>query len=372
MNKDIKKINFYEALSFNETKALEKNSTSTKEGVIEKMFPQSEILYTNSATSALEICALALELEPGDEVIVPAFTFVTTASAFTRAGFNVQFCDIDEKTGNISYNHCEKLITSRTKAIVLMHYAGVGKNIEKFVKLAKLNEIILIEDAAQCINSKYNNQLLGGFGDFSVISFHETKNIHCFSGGALIINNKKYFEKCQCIFDKGTNRRDFTSGKVNKYEWVELGSSFEMNKLAKIFLMLQLNSLDAICEKRLKQFNYYFDNFDIDQNSDWEIMPPYSTNEGNGHIFYLLAPDGQKRVKFISDMKDKGVSTTFHYGNLQNSKYIRSRNKISKVLNQTTRFSNRVVRMPLYHNLTNRQQDYIIETAMTHIQRQVK
>jgi dTDP-4-amino-4,6-dideoxygalactose transaminase len=307
-----------------------------------------DALLVNSCTAALEMCALLINIKPGDEVIMPSFTFVSTANAFALRGAKIVFVDINKKTLNIDENLIEKNITNKTKAIVVVHYAGVSCEMDKILKIAKQYKIILIEDAAQAILSKYKNKSLGSFGDLSTFSFHETKNIHCGEGGALIINNKKFLKKAYIIKDKGTNRHEFDKDLIKKYSWVGVGSSYGLSEINTSFLYSQLKNAKKIIKKRIKIWNLYnkvFEKFEKQKKLLRPFIPTYSSI--NGHIFYIIVKKNL-RNKILNYLKDNKIMALFHYIPLHNSPYGKKVAKINNNLKFTDLKSKSIIRLPLH------------------------
>ena len=273
-------------------------------------------LLTNSCTSALEMCALLLDLKKDDEIIMPSFTFVSTANAFVLRGAKPVFVDINNRDLNIDSNKIEKAITKKTKAIVVIHYAGISCDIKKIKSIAKKNKIFLIEDAAHSIFSYYEKKPLGSFGDLSTFSFHDTKNIHCGEGGALIINNKFLIEKSKIIRDKGTNRDKFLNNMVKKYTWVDIGSSYGLSEINACFLYSQLVHCERIIKERVRIFKKYYKIFSNYKN--FQLPSICKKKKINGHIFYVIVKNNRKL--FMNYLKKNGIHTTFHYVPLHNSK----------------------------------------------------
>ena len=227
--------------------------------LLEKNTNCEKAIMTSSCTDALEMAALLCDLGPGDEVIIPSYAFVTTASAFALRGVKIVWCDIRRDTKNIDESEIENLITAKTRAIVIIHYGGVACEMDRISEICKKYNLYLIEDAAQAIGCSYKGKRLGGFGDLAALSFHETKNIQCGEGGALLVNNPNMVERAQIIRDKGTNRIHFEQGKVDKYTWVDIGSSYLMSELQAAFLYSQLEEMDKVNENRLKSWTYYYE-----------------------------------------------------------------------------------------------------------------
>ena len=320
---------------------------------LKKNINAKSALLTNSCTSALEMCALLLNLKKDDEIIMPSFTFVSTANAFVLRGAKPVFVDIDNDNLNIDSNEIEKAITKKTKAIVVVHYAGISCDIKRIKTIAKKNKIFLIEDAAHSILSYYQKKPLGSFGDLSTFSFHDTKNIHCGEGGALIINNKSLIEKSKIIRDKGTNRDKFLKNMVKKYTWVDVGSSYGLSEINACFLYSQLINSKRIITERVRIFKKYykiFSNF-----KDFQIPKLSSKKKINGHIFYVIVKNNRKL--FMDFLKKNGIQTSFHYVPLHNSpagkKYAKGKN-----LKNTEKLAKLLVRLPIFYDKKYFGKDY--------------
>lgn len=314
-------------------------------------------LLTTSCTDALEMCAILLDIQPGDEVIVPSFTFVSTALAFVRQGASVVFADSSLDSPNICPKSIESIISKKTKAIVVVHYAGIACDMDKIVDIAKKHNLYLIEDAAQAIDSYYissvNNErrALGSIGDLSTFSFHETKNIQCGEGGMLVINNKDFINRSEIIWEKGTNRAEFFRGEVNKYQWVDYGSSFLPSEYNAAVLYAQLMNIDRIQQRRLEIWSQYYNG--LKNNINVPKIKFCSTN--NAHMFYFVCSTNEERNDLIDWMRYRGVNLVFHYMSLHKSKFceIHNQKSFSMKLPQSDLYSERLVRLPLYFELTN-------------------
>ena len=306
-------------------------------------------LITNSCTAALEMAALLIDLKPGDEIIMPSFTFVSTANAFVLRGAIPVFIDIREDTLNIDEGLIERAITQKTKAIVVVHYGGVSCEMDHILSIAQKSKIPIIEDAAQGIMAHYNGHALGSMGDLGCISFHDTKNIIAGEGGALLINNPKYIERAEVIRDKGTNRKKFMRGEIDKYTWVDQGSSYVPSELISAFLFAQLQKAEFITEMRVKIWKTYHKEFENLEKNEVLVRPKVPPNVShNGHIYYLILNTNSDREKFIKSMEEKGIVCSFHYVPLHNSpagvKY--SNNK--KRLLITEKLASKMVRLPIW------------------------
>ncbi|MCB0380010.1 MAG: dTDP-4-amino-4,6-dideoxygalactose transaminase [Flavobacteriales bacterium] len=317
---------------------------------LSKLTGCKEIRLTTSCTSALELSALAIGLKPEDEVIIPSYTFVSSANAFALRGANLVFVDINPKTMCLDETLLEKALTKKTKAVVLVHYAGLAENIEKIVEFCKKNNLFLIEDAAQSIDSYCQNKHLGTFGDVGCLSFHDTKNIHCGEGGAILINNSKLVEKIDIILEKGTDRKKFLEGKISTYSWKSLGSSYGLSEINAAFLYGQLQSLKSVTNTRKELYSLYQKGLQPLKEKGL-IDFPEPTNNHNAHIFFIKVKNIDVRDKLISNLSQSGVSAYFHYSPLHLSdmgikyKFISSGNDFSKIE------SERVVRLPLFYGL---------------------
>ena len=319
-----------------------------------------DALLVKSCTAALEMCALLIDIKPGDEIIMPSFTFVSTANAFTLRGAKIVFVDINKDTLNIDEKLIEENITKKTKAIVVVHYAGVSCEMDKIKKIAKRYKIFLVEDAAQAILSKYKNKYLGSFGDLATFSFHETKNVHCGEGGALIINNKKFIKKAYIIKDKGTNRDEFDKNIIKKYSWVGVGSSYGLSEINSAFLYSQLIKVGKITKYRVKIWKLYnkgFEKFEKQKKLLRPHIPIYS--KINGHIFYIIVKKNL-RDKILSFLEDNKIMAVFHYIPLHSSQYGKKVAKKNYNLKLTDLKSKSLIRLPLHLSLKKKNIDKII------------
>lgn len=307
------------------------------------------IRLTGSATAALEIAALAIGIKEGDEVILPSFTYVTTASAFVLRGAKIVFVDINPNTMCMDEGLIERAITSKTKAIVLVHYAGFTSNINKIVQLCKNENIFLIEDAAQSIDSYYETQHLGTFGDFGCISFHDTKNIHCGEGGALFINNKSLLNKVDVIIEKGTNRKDFLLGNDGTYSWKGLGSSYGLSEISAAFLLAQLEDIKKVTAKRKEWYNLY-ETLLLPLRDKGCVNFPKNENNHNAHIFFIKVKDKVERNELIAFLKEKDVPAYFHYLPLHLSDMGRKYDFLNDNIDFTLQESEKLVRLPLFYD----------------------
>ncbi|WP_369607921.1 dTDP-4-amino-4,6-dideoxygalactose transaminase [Helicobacter trogontum] len=309
-----------------------------------------KVLLTHSCTAALEMAAILLDLQTGDEVIMPSYTFVSTANAFVLRGIVPVFVDIREDTLNLNESLIESAITQKTKAIVCVHYAGVACEMDKILEIAKKYNLFVIEDAAQGMGSFYKGRPLGSIGDLGCFSFHETKNVISGEGGALIINNERFIERAEIIREKGTNRTQFFRGEVDKYTWVDIGSSFLPSDIIAAFLYSQLENVKHINDKRMAIWNEYDAFFSQFHN----IQRPYVPIEckHNAHMYYVLFENLQERSDFIGFMKQNGIYPVFHYVPLHSSPAGRRFGRTSSEMKVTDKVSSVLVRMPLYFGMT--------------------
>lgn len=314
---------------------------------------QSEkVLLTTSCTHALEMAALLLNIQPGDEIIMPSYTFVSTANAFVLRGAKIVFVDIRPDTMNIDENLIENAITSRTKAIVPVHYAGVGCEMNKIINIAARYNLIVIEDAAQGMMSKYRGKALGSIGTLGCYSFHETKNYTMGEGGALLINDEIYFEQAEIIREKGTNRKKFFRGEIDKYSWVDIGSSFLPSEINAAYLWAQIEQAQEILDNRMLSWELYSELLHplMDQG---RIGLPYIPEEcyHNAHMFYIKLRDNSDRSKLIKHLRCNNVNSVYHYVPLHTAKAGLVNSRFSGIDRYTTVESERLLRLPLYYNL---------------------
>jgi len=317
----------------------------------EKKYGFHKTLLTTSCTDALEMAANLLDIQPGDEVIMPSYTFVSTANAFVLRGATIVFCDSRTTHPGMDETLLESLITAKTKAIVVVHYAGVACDMDTVMALAKSHNLFVVEDAAQAIDSFYKGTPLGGIGHLGTFSFHETKNIQCGEGGLLIINDEAFAERAEIIWEKGTNRSAFFRGEVDKYGWVDIGSSFLPSELNAAYLLAQLESLQSIQEQRLATWNYYYQQLESWASAlgiQLPITPAYATK--NGHMFYLVCKDLAQRSALITYLKGHDILAVFHYLSLHKSPYFKTKHD-GRTLVNSDRFTETLVRLPLFFEL---------------------
>ena len=328
----------------------------------EERFNTQKALLTTSCTHALEMAAILADIQPGDEVIAPSFTFVSTVNAFVLRGAKIVFVDIRPDTMNIDENFIEAAITDKTKAIVPVHYAGVSCEMDKIMEIAKKYNLYVIEDAAQGVMSKYKGQALGTIGDFGAYSFHETKNYTMGEGGAILIQKKNHIESAEIIREKGTNRSKFFRGQVDKYSWVDLGSSYLPSELNAAYLYAQLEEAEMINNDRLKTWNLYYKGLkELEERGLIELPVIPSNCEHNAHMFYIKCKDLEERTQLIKHLKDNEILAVFHYIPLHSAEAGIRYGRFHGKDEFTTRESERLLRLPLYYGLEEEKTRYIVE-----------
>ena len=343
----------------------------------EQRYGFRKTLLTTSGTDALEMCAMLCELKPGDEVIIPSYTFVSTALAFLREGAKVVFADSMKRNPNIDAETIETLITPRTKVIVPVHYAGVACDMDAIMTIAKKHNLLVVEDAAQAIdsNNKSHTQTdkshmpLGSIGHLAAFSFHETKNITAGGeGGLLVVNDERFVRRAEILWEKGTNRAEFFRGEVNKYGWVDTGSSFLPSEVNAAFLWAQLENLDDIQAKRKTLWNRYLERLEpLAKQGKFNMpdMPEYASN--NAHMFYIVLPDLEARTGLLKYLKENGVGAVFHYLSLHSSTYYAPRHD-GRALPECDRYADCLVRLPLFYDLDVETVDHICDLISTYYQ----
>ncbi|WP_024335029.1 dTDP-4-amino-4,6-dideoxygalactose transaminase [Desulfotignum balticum] len=328
--------------------------------VLQMMIGAGKVLLTPSCTDALEMAAILAEVGPGDEVIMPSFTFVSTANAFVLRGATPVFVDIEAETLNINPEQVASAVTSKTKAIVPVHYAGVGCNMDSLKRIAKKSGLLLIEDAAQGVMSEINGSPLGSMGDLAALSFHETKNIVSGEGGALLINNPGLFERAEIIWEKGTNRSKFIRGEVDKYTWVDVGSSYLPSELQAAFLLAQLESAEEITGQRMAAWQRYRQNLlPLEQAGRLRLPVIPQGYKHNAHMFYILLNSAKEQAIVLEGMKKAEINAVFHYQPLHSAPAGRLYGRAHGALKVTDDFSARLVRLPVFAELTAEQVDHI-------------
>ena len=325
-----------------------------------KRFGFSQCLLTTSCTDALEMAALLINLQPGDEVIMPSYTFVSTANAFVLRGARIVFADSLPGHPNMDPEGLKKLVTPRTKAIVVVHYAGVACDMDPIMALAQRHNLYVIEDAAQAIDSYYKSRPLGSIGHMAAFSFHETKNIISGEGGMLVVNEPAFEKRAEILWEKGTNRAAFFRGETDKYSWVDMGSSFLPSDLIAAFLLAQLEQMDQIQQRRLEIWKRYHSGLKpLEEKKLLQLpaIPTFASN--NAHLFYLLLPDAESRQQLINHLKQQGIMAVFHYLSLHRSAFYLMKHD-GRQLPHCDRFSDGLLRLPLFFELKDEQVDHII------------
>jgi dTDP-4-amino-4,6-dideoxygalactose transaminase len=332
----------------------------------EDKYKFKKCLLTTSCTDALEMAAILCDLKPDDEVIVPSYTFVSSALAFVRAGARIVFADSMERNPNIDADKIESLITPRTKVIVPVHYAGVACDMDKIMEIADRHNLLVVEDAAQAIDSFYKTRPLGGIGHLSAFSFHETKNVISGEGGMLVINDERFIRRAEIIWEKGTNRAEFFRGEVNKYGWCDIGSSFLPSEVISAFLMAQLEDMDEIQEKRKLLWGKYYELLSpMAERGCFRIpdIPDYATN--NAHMFYIVCNSLKERTELIQKLKENGVSAVFHYLSLHSSPFYSDKHD-GRILPNCDLYADRLLRLPMFYELSLSEVSYICDVIVRH------
>jgi dTDP-4-amino-4,6-dideoxygalactose transaminase len=332
--------------------------------LLEKMFGFKKVLLTTSCTDALEMASILIDIKEGDEVIAPSFTFVSTVNPFVLRGAKIVFADSANENPNIDVKQIESLITKRTKAIVPIHYAGIACDMDPVMALAKKHGLYVVEDAAQAIDSYYKGRPLGTIGELSAFSFHETKNIISGEGGMLVINDGRFINRAEIIREKGTNRSAFFRGEVDKYGWVDIGSSYLPSEVIAAFLYAQIENLEKIQQRRKNIWQQYENNFrDLakDRRVTLPFIPDYATN--NAHMFYLVCRDLDERTRLIQALKEAGIYAVFHYLSLHKSPFYSEKHD-GRSLPNTEKYSNCLVRLPLFYELKDEDVEFISEQVL--------
>lgn len=329
---------------------------------LEERFGAQKVLLTTSGTTALDMAALLCELKEGDEVILPSYTFSSTATSAVLGGARLVFVDIRPDTMNIDEKKIEEAITERTRAIIAVHYAGVACEMDTIMEIARKYNLIVIEDAAQGVMSTYKGRALGTIGDFGCYSFHETKNYSMGEGGALVINNPEYNERAEILREKGTNRSKFFRGQVDKYTWVDFGDSYLPSELNAAYLWAQLCAADEINENRMASWNQYYQELKgLEESGRIELPVIPEGCVHNAHMFYIKCRDLEERTSFISYMKEEGILTVFHYIPLHSAPAGLKYGRFSGKDLYTTKESERLVRLPMYYGLEQEKIEFICE-----------
>lgn len=341
--------------------------TKRCQAFFEQRYGFRKCLLTTSGTDALEMCAMLCDLKQGDEVIVPSYTFVSTALAFLREGAKVVFADSMKRNPNLDAETLESLITPKTKVIVPVHYAGVACDMDAIMAVAQKHNLLVVEDAAQAIDSYYKGKPLGSIGHLSAFSFHETKNITAGGeGGLLVVNDERFVRRAEILWEKGTNRAEFFRGEVNKYGWVDMGSSFLPAEINAAFLWAQLENLDEIQSKRKQLWNCYYELLKPLADKGYFAlpdMPEYASN--NAHMFYLTFPSLETRTALIKHLKENDIMAVFHYLSLHSSAYYADKHD-GRTLPECDRYADTLVRLPMYYDLSLDDVDHICALIKEH------
>ena len=347
--------------------------TQRCQAYFEERYGFRKCLLTTSCTDALEMAAILCDVQPGDEVIIPSYTFVSTALAFVRQGAKIIFADSQANHPNIDADKIEALITSKTKVIVPVHYAGMACDMEKIMELAEKYNLLVVEDAAQAIDSFYSGKqqtasrkALGSIGHLAAFSFHETKNLISGEGGMLAINDERFIHRAEIIWEKGTNRAEFFRGEVNKYGWVDIGSSFLPSEVIAAFLWAQIEHLDEIQNKRKQHWNRYLEGLKPLADKGYIKLPELPNGAtNNAHMFYLVLPSLEARTALIQTLKNNQIWAVFHYLSLHSSPYYSEKHD-GRILANCDRFADCLVRLPLFYELKDSDLDKITNTINTH------
>ncbi len=337
--------------------------TKLCQNYLESKFGYKKCLLTTSCTDALEMCAILIDIQPGDEVIMPSYTFVSTANAFVLRGAKVVFADSSDEHPNMDVEKIESLITSKTKAIIPVHYAGMGCDMEALKRLVDKHDLYLIEDAAQAINSYHKGKPLGSYGHLATFSFHETKNISAGEGGALIINDERFVDRAEIIWEKGTNRTAFMRGEVDKYGWVDIGSSFLPSELIAAFLFAQFEQMEKIQEQRLKIWQFYSEELtEMEQQGLLSLPTVPEGNTNNAHMFFLVTKDGQERDALIKHLRALQIHAVSHYISLHSSDFYKELHD-GRVLTFSDMYTDRLVRLPMHYHLRDEELQHIVKSV---------
>jgi dTDP-4-amino-4,6-dideoxygalactose transaminase len=359
-------------LTGNETKYIEQAVQSMKisgDGIFtkkchsffEEKYGFQKCLLTTSCTDALEMAAILINIEPGDEVIMPSYTFVSTANAFVLRGAKIVFADSSSNHPNLDVSKIESLITPKTKAIVPVHYGGVACDMDEIMSLAKMYNLFVIEDAAQAIDSYYKGKPLGSWGHLAAFSFHETKNIISGEGGMLVINDDQFSERAEIIREKGTNRSQFYRGEVDKYGWMDIGSSFLPSDIIAAFLFAQLENIEHIQKKRISHWNTFYNKLKhLANQNHFSILECDENKTNNGHLFAIVLNDLDTRSKLIAHMREKSILAVFHYLSLHKSPFYADKHD-GRDLENCDKFSDTLMRLPFYYDLTPEEIDLICD-----------
>lgn len=362
-------------LTGNETKYIEEAVKSMKisgDGIFtkkchaffEEKYGFKKCLLTTSCTDALEMAAILIDISPGDEVIMPSYTFVSTANAFVLRGASIVFADSLPNHPNIDVSKIESLITSKTKAIVAVHYGGVACDMDEIMTIAEKYKLYVIEDAAQAIDSYYKERPLGGIGHLAAFSFHETKNIISGEGGMLVINDTRFTERAEIIREKGTNRSQFYRGEVDKYGWLDIGSSFLPSDMIAAFLYAQLENIDRIQQQRIEHWDAFYQRLKpLADKNYFNILHSDKIKTNNGHVFAIILKDLEERTNLLAHLREQSILAVFHYLSLHKSPYYRDKHD-GRSLDNSDKFSDTLMRLPFYYELTSEEIDLICDTII--------
>lgn len=336
---------------------------------LEERFHAQKVLLTTSGSTALDMAAILCDIKPRDEVILPSFTFSSTANAFVLVGATLVFVDVRPDTMNIDETKIEAAITDKTKVIVLVHYAGVACEMDTIMDIAKRHHLKVVEDAAQGVMSAYKGKALGTIGDFGCFSFHETKNYSMGEGGALLINDPRYNEAAEILREKGTNRAKFFRGQVDKYTWVDFGDSYLPSDMNAAYLWAQLEVADEVNDNRMETWNAYYEAFKPLEEQGKIRLPVIPEGcEHNAHMFYMKCESLEERTEFIQYLRAQGVQAVFHYVPLHSAPAGIKFGRFSGEDQYTTSESDKLVRLPMYYRLDPKDRDHVIETILTYYQ----
>ena len=328
---------------------------------LEQRYNVKKVLLTTSCSSALDMSSILFDIKQNDEVVLPTYTFTSTANSFLIRGARLKFVDVREDNFNIDETKIEEALSAKTKLIAVVHYAGVSCEMDTINEIAKSRNLFVVEDAAQAMESKFKDRYLGTIGDLGCFSFHETKNCICGEGGALLINNPVFEERAEIIREKGTNRNKFFRGEIDKYTWVDIGSSFLPSEILSAFLYAQLENVELILQKRKNVWNYYHERFIDLEDRGLVKRPAESKHEFNAHIFYLIMENEQIRDNLIQYLKNLGILTVFHYIPLHLSPVGRKMGYKKGDFPISERISSTIIRLPLFYSLTRDEQDEVVD-----------
>lgn len=360
-----KQARYFDELIENKRYAGDGNFNQKVKDLLFNKYQFKNTFLTTSCTSSILMCAMAIDFSDGDEIIIPSYTFPSTPSPFIMHGAKIVFADCGNKYPNITLESIKNVVTKNTKAIMVVHYGGFNDEIEAIQAYCKANNIILIEDAAQAINSYCKNKSLGSFGDFSVFSFHETKNINCGEGGLLVVNNEKYLAKIDEIYECGTNKSAFKKGVVERYEWVSIGLSFTLSEINCAFLYSQLLDVDLVIEKRKEVWSFYYNNLKELEDKNLFTLPTIDIHSSNAHTFYIVLNNTVEVNELSEFMHENDVQCSTHYQPLHSSKF-GAKNISSKTeMTNANNFGACLLRLPLHYNLTNIELEKI--TSLIHL-----